>query len=138
MPDQVYFHIVFTVWRGRTVLQGDVEAYFHELVTEICHKRQYSLMAMETMPNHVHMLIAKPPWEDISEIVKNVKGATSRYIFQRFPYLRGDMGSEHVWTRGFEYVKHSDASLPTVIAYIKNQKTKNEHKSDHADSNVKP
>jgi len=122
MADQVYFHIVFTVWRGRPVLQGEIETYFHELVQQICLRHQYSLMAMETMPNHVHLLIAKPPWEDISEIVKNIKGATSRYIFQKFDYLRGDLGSNHLWTRGFEYVKHSEASLPTVIAYIKNQK----------------
>ena len=122
MADQVYFHIVFTVWRGRPVLQGEIETYFHELVQQICLRHQYSLMAMETRPNHVHLLIAKPPWEDISEIVKNIKGATSRYIFQKFDYLRGDLGSNHLWTRGFEYVKHSEASLPTVIAYIKNQK----------------
>ena len=94
---------------------------------------------METMPNHVHILIAKPPWEEISEIVKNIKGATSRYIVQKFAYLHGDMGSNHLWTRGFEYVKHNDASLPTVIAYIKNQKTKNRHGSDNQpESHTKP
>lgn len=124
MTENVYFHIVFTVWRGRPVLRGEIETYFHELVQQICHRHQYALMAMETMPNHVHILIAKPPWEDISEIVKNIKGASSRYIFQQFGYLRGDLGSNHLWTRGFEYVKHNDASLPAVMAYIKNQKTK--------------
>ncbi len=129
MSDQVYFHIVFTVWRGRPALQGDIETYFHEMVRQICHRHKYSLMAMETMPNHVHILIAKPPWEDISEIVKNIKGATSRYIFQQFDYLRGDLGSNHLWTRGFEYAKHSEASLPAVIAYIKNQKTKDKRRS---------
>ena len=123
MPGQVYFHIVFTVWRGRPVLMGDIEIYFHELVGDIAQRRQYFIVAMETMPS-VHILIAKPPWEDISEIVKNIKGASARYIFQRYPELRHDMGSNHLWTRGFEYVKHDEASLPTVVAYIENQKSR--------------
>jgi len=124
MSDQVYYHVVFTVWRGRPALNGEIEAYFHELVRQIARQRGYSILAMETMPNHVHILLVKPPWENLSDIVKNIKGATARYIFQRYPDLRLDMKSNHLWTRGFEYVKHDEASLPTVIAYIQNQKTK--------------
>ena len=72
----------------------------------------------------MHILLAKPPWENLSDIVKNIKGATARYIFQRYPDLRLDMKSNHLWTRGYEYVRHDEASLPTVIAYIRNQKAK--------------
>jgi putative transposase len=123
MAGRVYFHVVFTVWRGRPALNGEIELYFHELVRQIAQRRQYAIVAMETMPNHVHILIEKPPWEDISDIVKNIKGPTARYIFLRFPELRLDMQSNHLWTRGFEYVKHDEKSLPTVIAYIRSQKT---------------
>ena len=124
MSDQAYYHVVFTVWRGRPVLMGDIEAYFHELVQQIARQHGYCIMAMETMPNHVHILLAKAPWENLSDIVKQIKGATARYIFQRYPELRLDLKSNHLWTRSFEYVKHDDASLPTVMAYIQNQKAK--------------
>ena len=35
MSNQVYYHVVFTVWRGRSVLNGEIETYFHELVRQI-------------------------------------------------------------------------------------------------------
>ena len=124
MPDQIYYHVVFTVWRGRPALNGEVEAHFHELVQQIARQHDLTIMAMETMPNHVHILLAKPPLADLSDIAKSIKGATARYIFQRYPELRMDMKSNHLWTRVFEYTKHTEASLPTVIVYIRNQKTR--------------
>jgi putative transposase len=122
--EPIYFHVVFTVYRGKKVLIGEIEAYFFELVEEIARRRHYNIVAMETMPNHVHLLLTKPPWEDLSRVVKNLKGATARRIFQRFPDLQLDMRSNHFWTRGYQYVKHDTSSLPTVIAYIRDQKRK--------------
>ncbi|MFQ6001321.1 MAG: IS200/IS605 family transposase [Anaerolineae bacterium] len=101
---------------------GEVKDYFRELVEEVARKRGYKPVVMETMPNHVHFLLTKPPWEDLSRFVKNLKGVTARRIFQRFPGLKLDMRSNHFWTRGYQYVKHEGSSLPTVIAYIRDQK----------------
>ena len=105
-------------------LVGEIEAYFCELVEEMAKKRGYNIVAIETMPNHVHLLLTKPPWEDLPRMVKNLKGATARRIFQRFPGLKLDMGSNHFWTRGYQYVKYHASSLSTVVAYIRDQKRK--------------
>ena len=113
--EPIYFHVVFTVYRGKKALVGGIEAYFRELVEEIAKKRDYNIVAIETMPNHVHLLLTKPPWEALSRIVKNLKGATARRIFQRFPDLKMDMRSNHFWTRGYQYVKHDASSLSTEI-----------------------
>lgn len=120
--EPLYFHVVFTVCRGKKALVGEIEAYFCELVEEIAGRRDYNIVAMETMPNHVHLLLTKPPWEDLSRMVKNLKGATARRIFQRFPDLKLDMRSNHFWTRGYQYVKHDGSSLATVVVYIRDQK----------------
>jgi len=112
--EPIYFHVVFTVYRGKKALIGEIEAYFRELVEEIAGERGYNIVVMETMPNHIHLLLTKPPWEDLSRIVKNLKGATARRIFQRFPDLKLDMRSNHFWTRGYQYVKHDESSLPTL------------------------
>lgn len=122
--ESIYFHVVFTVYRVKKALIGEIEAFFLELVEEIARKRGYNIVVVETMPNHVHLLLTKPPWEDLSRMVKNLKGATARRIFQRFPGLKLDMRSNHFWTRGYQYVKHDASSLSTVIAYIRDQKRK--------------
>lgn len=49
--EPIYFHVVFTVYRGKKALIGEIEAYFCELVEEIARRRCYNIVAMETMPN---------------------------------------------------------------------------------------
>ncbi|PIU57213.1 MAG: hypothetical protein COS88_01820 [Chloroflexi bacterium CG07_land_8_20_14_0_80_51_10] len=122
--ERIYYHVVFTVYRGQKALWEDIESYLHELVGEIAKKWNYSIIEMETMPDHVHLLLEKPPWEDLPKIIKNIKGTTARKIFERFPDLRLDMKSNHLWTKGYKYVKHDSTSLPTVIKYIREQKQK--------------
>jgi REP element-mobilizing transposase RayT len=51
-----------------------------------------------------------------------VKGITARRLLQRLEWLRGDLDSHGLWTRGYHYVRHTDASLATVQAYIRNQR----------------
>ena len=102
----------------------EIEAYFHEIVGEVARKWNYNIIEMETMPNHVHILLEKSPWEDLAIIVKNIKGTTARRIFERFPELKLDMESNNLWTKGYNYVKHNSASLPNAIKYIREQKQK--------------
>ena len=59
--EPIYFHVVFTVYRGKKALVGEVEAYFRELVEEVARRRGYNIVVMEMMPNHVHLLLTKPP-----------------------------------------------------------------------------
>ena len=70
--ERIYYHVVFTVYRGQKALWEDIESYLHELVGEIAKKWNYSIIEMETMPDHVHLLLEKPPWEELPKIIKNI------------------------------------------------------------------
>lgn len=74
------------------------------------------------MPNHVHLLLEKAPWDGLSALVGHLKGVTSRRLQQRFVGLRADLDSLRFWNRGFHYARHTEASLATVRAYIRNQR----------------
>jgi putative transposase len=121
--ERAYYHVVITVARGRQVfLVPEIDAAFKVLVAEIAHTKGWLLLALETMPNHVHLLIEKPPWTDLSAIVRQIKGSSARRLRQQFDWLPGDLPSGHLWTRGHHYTRHTDASLDTVLAYIRNQR----------------
>jgi putative transposase len=101
---------------------NEVDAAFNDLVRELGRKQGWLLVEMETMPNHAHLLIEKAPWEDLAQIVKAVKAFTARQLFARFDWLRRELASVHFWTPGYHYERHTDASLATVRAYIRNQR----------------
>ncbi|HEY7778960.1 MAG TPA: IS200/IS605 family transposase [Ktedonobacterales bacterium] len=120
---RVYYHVTFTVTRGKPVfLNEETDAEFKRLASEIAHRKGWTILELETMPNHVHVLIEKAPWQELPRIVNDLKGISARRLLQRFDWLRGDLGSFHFWIRGYHYVRHTDATLATVRAYIRNQR----------------
>ncbi|HEY1386909.1 MAG TPA: IS200/IS605 family transposase [Ktedonobacterales bacterium] len=121
--ERVYYHVVFSVTRGKPVfLDDEIDAAFKREAREIARLKGWLLLEMETMPNHVHLLLEKAPWDDLSKMVGYLKGRTARAILAHFPWLRGDLHSYQFWNRSFHYTRHSDASLDTVRAYIRNQR----------------
>jgi putative transposase len=121
--ERVYYHVVFSVTRGKPAfLNDEIDAAFKEAAREIALRKGWLLLEIETMPNHVHILLEKAPWEDLSRMVGYLKGRTAHMLLTRFPWLRGDLNSYQFWNRRFHYTRHSDDSLDTVRAYIRNQR----------------
>jgi putative transposase len=121
--ERVYYHVVFTTTRGKPVfLDDEIDSAFKQAARDIAQRKGWLLLELETMPNHVHLLLEKAPWDDLSKIVGYLKGRTARMLLEQFPWLRGDLDSYHFWNRSFHYTRHSDGSLATVRAYIRNQR----------------
>ena len=124
MADQrVYYHVVFSVTRGKPVfLVDEIDVAFKEAARDIARQKGWLLIELETMPNHVHLLLEKAPWEDLGKMVGYLKGRTARMLLLQFPWLRGELNSYQFWNRRYHYTRHTDESLATVRAYIRNQR----------------
>ena len=121
--ERVYYHIIFSVTRGKPVfLNDEIDTAFKQAAREIAREKGWLLLELETMPNHVHLLLEKAPWDDLSKMVGYLKGRTARSLLTRFSWLRGDLNSYKFWNRSFHYTRHSEASLDTVRTYIRNQR----------------
>jgi putative transposase len=119
----VYSHVVFTTTRGRPIfLEEAIDAAFKRLAHETARDKGWAILELETMPNHGHVLIEKAPWESLPRVVDDLKGITARRLLQRFEWPRGNLHSYHCWNRGSHYVRHTDASLATLRAYIRHQR----------------
>lgn len=118
-----YYHVVFSVTRGKPVfLNEEIDLTFRRLAGEIAGQKGWQLMELETMPNHVHLLLQKAKDQSLSQLVGYLKGRTARALLEQLAWLRGDLHSYHLWNRGFYNTRHTDASLDTVRAYIRNQR----------------
>ena len=121
--ERIYYHVVFSVTRGKPVfLNDDIDRAFKQLAHEIAEQKKWRLLELETMPNHAHLLLEKAPQESLSQIIGYLKGCTAHALLEQFSWLRGDLNSFHFWTRGYYNTRHTDDSLATVRAYIRNQR----------------
>ena len=120
----MYWHVTFHPYRRSAALWGEVEKYFYELVADVAARLEFDVVRVVAMPEHVHLLVAKPPWLELRRVIAQIKGYTSRRILQRYPELRVDMKSPGLWAPGYHYVRHSESSLPTLLGYLDGQKAR--------------
>ncbi len=124
MPEGRFWHVTFHPARRSPALWDEIEVLFLELVNELASRLGFAVLAVSAMPDHVHLLIELPPWLDLVQVIGRVKGYTAYRILRRVPDLRVDMRSHGFWARGYHYVRHTEATLPVVLDYIRDQKTK--------------
>jgi len=121
---QMYVQIVFTVQgRENIILQNNKEE-LHKYITGIIKNRGQKLLAVNCMPNHTHIFIGFKPNICISDLVRDIKTATSLFIKEK-RWINGMF----YWQEGFGSFTYSHSQLTDVINYINNQEVHHKRKS---------
>ena len=106
-----------------TVIAGDpgpVDARLKQIVAEVCAEHGADIIELETMPDHVHLLVSVDPQFGIHKLTKNIKGRTSRLLRQEFPSLRRRLPT--LWTNSYFVATVGGAPLTLIKEYIANQR----------------
>lgn len=117
----INYHFVFCPRYRRKVLVKEVEVRLKQLVQELCAKNDWLIVAMEVMPDHVHLLLNVLPIDSPTDIMAKLKGVTSRSLRQEFKHLQ-HLAS--LWTRSYFVSTAGNVSSETVKRYIEEQKTR--------------
>ena len=116
------YHIVWCPKYRRPVLEGAVDARLKQIIREVCAERECSLIELETMPDHVHLLVECDPQYGIHRLVKQVKGRSSRLLREEFPSLKRRLPT--LWTNSYFVATVGGAPLEIVKQYVENQRNK--------------
>lgn len=115
-----HYHVVWCPKYRRRVIEGDVDTRLKELIREVCAERRCEIIEMETMPDHVHLLVSIDPQYGIHRLVKQVKGRSSRVLRQEFPALKSRLPT--LWTNSYFIATVGGAPLEIVKQYVENQR----------------
>lgn len=114
------YHVVFCPKYRRKVIEGDVDTRLRQIIREVCAERDAPIVELETMPDHVHLLVSCDPQFGIHRLVKQIKGRSSRYIRQEFPTVRSRIPT--LWTNSYFVATVGGATLEVVKQYVANQR----------------
>jgi len=114
------YHVVWCSKYRRKVLVNGIDVRLKDLIQEACAEINVDIIEMETMPDHVHLLIEVAPQYGIHRAVKLVKGETSRILRQEFSELRTRLPT--LWTNSYFVSTVGGAPLSVIKQYIENQK----------------
>jgi putative transposase len=114
------YHVIWCPKYRRRVLVGAIETRLKSIIQNVCKELNSELIELETMPDHVHMLVEVDPQFGVHRLVKHIKGTSSRYLRQEFPQLRSRLPT--LWTNSYFVSTVGGAPLEVVKQYIENQK----------------
>ena len=116
------YHFVFCPrYRRKIFLIDGLEDRFKESVLQICEQNQIEVLAMECHVDHVHLFLSALPKYSPADIMRIVKGNTSRVLLSEFSDVRR---SPTVWTRSYFVRSAGNVSSETIRRYVENQKTR--------------
>jgi putative transposase len=113
-------HIVWCPKYRRPVLTTPVDGRLKEVLFEVAEDRGMKLLAVEVVPDHVHLFVESDPTICVAEIVNRFKGRTSRILRQEFRSLRSRLPT--LWSRSYFAATVGAVSEATIRRYIEAQK----------------
>ena len=108
-------------YRRKIFLIDGLEDRFKEAVLQICEQNQIEVLAMECHVDHVHLFLSSLPKYSPADIMRIVKGNTSRVLLSEFSDV---LRSPTVWTRSYFVSTAGNISSETIRRYVETQKTR--------------
>ena len=118
------YHIVWVTKYRKPVFTGIIETEVKQYLLEILKSLETTPIAMEVMPDHIHLLVDCKPQLRLSDAIKILKGNIARWLFLRHPEIKQQLWGGHLWNPSYFVVTVSDRSLEQVKTYINEQKIK--------------
>lgn len=114
------YHVVWCPKYRRPVIEGAVDERLKSLIREVCAERECNLIELETMPDHVRLLVECDPQYGIHRLVKQIKRRSSRVLRQEFDSLRSRLPT--LWTNSYFVATVGGAPLGIIKQYVANQR----------------
>ncbi|HTB07077.1 MAG TPA: IS200/IS605 family transposase [Bacteroidia bacterium] len=114
---QLYIHIVFAVKGRESLIQKEWEERLYRYITGIVQQKGHKMLAVNGMPDHIHLFIGLNPLCSISALVQEIKKSSNDFIKEN-KFIKGKFN----WQSGYGAFSYAHSQLDNVIAYIAKQK----------------
>jgi putative transposase len=113
---QLYIHLVFSPKNRDALIKKTWKEALEKYITGIVQNHKHKLLAIGTMPDHIHIFIGYDVKQTIPDLVENIKTSSNAWIkdnkLSQFKFE---------WQKGYGAFSHSRSQLDTVCQYILNQ-----------------
>ena len=121
---QIYIQTVFTVQNNLSLIQPEWQVELYKYITGIVQNNGHKLIAINGMPDHLHLFIGMKPNQSLSDLMQDVKGDSSKWIHEK-----GFIKGRFEWQAGFGGFSYSISQIDNVVKYIINQPNHHKKKS---------
>lgn len=114
------YHVIWCPKYRRRVLVNGIDTRLKELIRSKETDYGFSVIDLEVMPDHVHLLVDINPKNGVFDVITKIKGFTSKTLREEYPVLKSKLPT--LWTRSKFISSVGAVTLERVKKYIENQK----------------
>ncbi|MEP5364788.1 MAG: IS200/IS605 family transposase [Reichenbachiella sp.] len=117
-------HLVWCTKYRYQVLKGSIQERCRELLIQICDAEDVEIIKGVVGKDHIHMHIEYPPNKNISNLVKRLKGRSSRRLQEEYSEIRRRYWGRHFWAIGYGVWSTGETTEDVVNNYLEHHRTK--------------
>ena len=114
---QNYYHAVFSTRNCNAFIDSEIEKRLYPFLAGVVRDLKSQTLAINGMPDHVHVLVRYPPDLSHSDLLRHVKGRSLKWIHETFTRL-----ASFAWQEGSCGFTVSASQVDKVEEYIRGQK----------------
>ena len=113
---QAYFHLVFAVNNRKALIRKSWNDELEKYITDIVQNYGHKLIAIGSMPDHIHIFIGYNLNQIIPNLVEKIKTSSNHWIKER-----NLTKFKFNWQKGYGAFTHSHSQIDAVAKYVLNQ-----------------
>lgn len=113
---KMYIQFVFAVQDRASLIQSSWKNERYKYITGIVQNNKHKLIAINGMPNHIHIFVGYKPHQLIPDLLQDIKGDSSGWINNK-----GFIKGKFRWQEGYGAFSYSHSHIDRVVKYIMNQ-----------------
>jgi REP element-mobilizing transposase RayT len=110
---KIYIHAVFSVQDRFCLISRTWKDELYKYITGIAQNNGHKLIAINGMPDHLHVFIGMKPSQSLSDLMQDIKGDSSKWINTK-QFVKGRFS----WQEGFGAFSYSASQIDNVVKYI--------------------
>ena len=113
---QIYVQIVFAVKGRKNLISENLREKVEKYICGIVSNKKSKPIAIYCNPDHLHILIGLHPTISISDMSRDIKANSSKWLNEQ-----GMIVGKFNWQEGFGAFTYSKSQIDSVVKYIMNQ-----------------
>ena len=111
-------HLVWCTKYCHKALQQDVACRIRDLLRQICEANDIQIVKGHVSKDHIHLYVSYPPKLSVSEMIKRLKGRSSKMIQAEFPEVGAKFWGRHFWGIGYAAFSSGTVTDQTIREYL--------------------
>ena len=115
---QIHIQVVFTVQHRQCIIHHLWKDELYKYITGIIQANGHKTLAINGMPDHIHILFGFRPTQSLSDLTQYIKGNSSKWLNEK-KFIK----EKFSWQEGYGAFSYRKSDVPDIINYIKTRKS---------------